>query len=932
MNRRVLLARFGCADVTRRLFAEALKIVAGPDYRPIVYLAPNQRKRRAAEHEFAGICGRSGFIPPHFLTPGQLAREILHNAGTARPLSNSSRLLLVRRLLQQPNSTPTLGYAGAVAEFIADIKTWVPAERRQSLAALFSEELAGYPRPLERALEALGIYEAYQQQLQRHNFVDEQDIAARAPDLLGAAGLAPKVVILDGFADPNPLESGLIAALVESADTTVASCWSGDPDDEDYALTGVFRTLLEKLGGFATEELASPSRPGPAGIHVFADREAQLAGIARHLRSQADLSDTIVALPDLTACAPLVRRVFESYGVPATLYPDVSLGASPPVAAVIELLRAIDTEFQRLPFAAALSSDWLPGLLRLPGDPDDTACRAAAAAVNNISRRAGIIKDKEDWKKICERLEAAEGWLDDLEKPLCNDLQARVRRAIGFADKMLEPADTLGNQAARLKAFLEAVSFGRGASTALPEAEPLLEDRGALYDILDELAGFEAEFGAESESRRAFIRTLNHLIGLERGRAEPAPAGVLVVGLTEILNLHPRRLIVGNLTETNLPGSYRTDPILPDRLRRKLGIPDIDRHRDRQRFHLRAAIDGAVETPLLCAFESEGGNPVLTTPFLSLPTLKPPEPGPYCAAIEEQIDAGARSGRSFTEQTFEVDFESDHAARAELVRRFGPDRAVSVTAIESFRICPYRFYLERVLGVESPPEPQFEIDSQQWGIVVHDAFGRLYKEGPVPLARLEERARAAFDAALREAGLPPFWAEAARRVFDNILPGIKKIETELRAANWQPKETELTLEGQVTKDIRVKGRLDRLDEHPDGLRVLDYKTGQANVSAKQVIKERTHVQLPLYAKLIADSTGRPVDNIGIYSLREARIRWLAGKDHSLEELVKAALETTVEVMADIRSGRFRAEPAKNDTCDNCDFDYLCGAGPGVREE
>ncbi len=932
MKRRLLLAQFGCADVTERLFAAALERVPGPGFRGIVYLAPNQRKRRAAEFEFASRCGCTGFIPPLFLTPGQLADRLFSASGKGRLLPSSLSPLLIRRLIKPSEASATIGYARAVSEFIADIKTWVKPEERRGLAALFTDELAGHPRPLERALEALNLLDAYDAELRARGRFDDEDVAALSPGLVAESSLAPRVLLLDGFADPNPLESALIAALVESADITVASCWASDPEDEDYTLAGRFRAFLEGLGGFATERLDCAPPPPFAGRFVFADREAQLEGIARHLRGLPDLSDTVVALPDLTTCAPLVRRVFEQYGVPATLYPDVALNASPPVAAVLELLRAVDTGFERLPFAAALSSDWLPGLLRLPGESDCAARRQAAAAVNNFSRRAGIIKSRNDWKNICERLEAAESRLDPEEKAFCADLQARVRRAIGLADKMLEPADTLGSQAARLKAFLEAVDFGQGDFAALPEAEPLLEDRGTLYDILDELAAFEADFGAAPESRRAFVRALEYLIGLERGKAEPAPAGVLVVGLTETLNLHPRRLVVGGLTESNLPGSWRADPILPDRLRRRLGIPDIERHRDRQRFHLRATIESPLEPPLLCAFESEGGNPVLPTPFLSLPTLKPPAPGFYCAAIEEQLDAGARSGRSFAEQPFEVDFESDSAVRTELARRFGPDRAVSVTAVESFRACPYRFYLERVLKVESPPEPQFEIDSRQWGTVVHDAFGRLYERGPVPLARLEERARAAFDAALREAGLPLFWSETARRVFDNILPGFKRIETELRAANWQPRETEMTLEGKVAEDIRVSGRLDRLDEHPDGLRVLDYKTGKADISANDVVTNRTHVQLPLYAKLIADSTGRPVDNVGIYSLREARIRWLAGEKQSLEELVKAALETTAEVMAGIRSGRFRAEPAKNDTCRYCDFGYLCGAGPQVGEE
>lgn len=930
-RRRIYLSPFRCADVTRRLFTAALAEVPGPDFGNITYLVPNQRKRRSAEYEFAAQCGHAAIVPPLFATPAQLASRLFHTFGDGRPLSASLRPLLIRRLIARAGTPPTLGYAHSLAEFIADIKTWVPFERRAALPAIFEQQLAGHPKPLRRALDALQLLADYDDTLRHHGRVDDEDIATVAPKLV-ASGESPRVLILDGFADPNPLESALIAALVAAAHTVIASCWADDPKDDDYALAQRFRAFLEDLGGFTTERLDCGPAPTPKGLYVFPDRETQIEGIARHLRAQPDLNDTVLALPDLDTCAPLVRRLFEQYGVPATLYPDTVLGTSPPVVAVLELLRALETGFERLPFAAALSSDWLPGLLRLSDDSNDDARRHTAAAVNSISRRAGIIKGSANWRNIAKLLRTVENRLSPTEAELASGVQRRISEALCVLSSLPSAPASLGEQAGRLKQVLGRIDFGRRETTGLGEADSMLEDRGALYDALDDLVAFDSDFGAVAEPRRTFVHAIEYLVGLKRRQAEPAPAGVLVVGLSEMLNLHPRRLVVGSLTETNLPGSYLTDPILPDRLRRQLGIPDIERHRERQRFHLRATIEGSLTPPLLCAFESDGGNPVLPTPFLQLDALRPPEPRFCCAPIEEQLDTGTRIGIPFAERDFRVNLETDHAILADLAARFGPNRAVWVTAIEVFRACPFRFYLERVLEVGSPPKPQFKIDSLQWGTVIHDALGRLYARGPVPLAKLKPRARAALRAVVHEAGLPVFWAETARRVFDNILPGFEAIETELRSIGWQPSKTELSLEGAIGKDTRIAGRLDRLDEGPDGLRVLDYKTGNAHVSFRDVIENRTHVQLPLYAKLVADQTGQAVDNVGIYSLREGRIHWLASNDHPIEELVEAALTTTAEVMADIRSGRFAAKPADEQTCHTCDYAYLCGAGLEEMED
>jgi RecB family exonuclease len=352
-------------------------------------------------------------------------------------------------------------------------------------------------------------------------------------------------------------------------------------------------------------------------------------------------------------------------------------------------------------------------------------------------------------------------------------------------------------------------------------------------------------------------------------------------------------------------------------------MPDLDWHRDWQRFHLRRTVESSRTTPLLCAHEWHEGRPVLPTPLLELPVQKPPVRGPACAPLEAQLDAGARRSVPFADRLRAVDFSDDKDAIALLGRRFGPERAISVTGIEAYRACAHRFYLERVLGLESRPEPQYEIDAAQWGSVIHAAMQRLYARGPVPLVRLADRARAALDSALREAELPRFWAETARRVFDNLLPSIVAIETELRERGWTPKETEHPVSGAAAPGILVRGRLDRLDSGPEGLRVLDYKTGAGSVSARTVIEDRTHVQLPLYARLIADELRQPVDNAGIYGLRDGRLRWLADTDHPLELLIRAALETTVEVVNGIRAGRFPAEPADERTCQRCDFGFLC---------
>lgn len=923
-DRRLFLAPFGTRDATNRLLTEALARFPGPDYRGILYLAPNPRKLRDTELRFARLCGRDGFIPPEFLTPGQFARRLYEVHGRARPLPAELRPLLVHRLLPAATPRRTVGYARAVADFIAEIKTWVRPADRPGLRARFEQELAGFERPLARALEALEVLVRYDAELAARNRVDPEDLLATAPTL--AALQPPRLLILDGFAAPEPPEADLLAALIERAETVLVAAHAAPPEqraDEDYAFADRFVRFITGLGGFKTTRLPAPTLPAPDGLFAFPDPEAEIAGICRHLRARPDLGDTVVALPDLGARAPMVRRLFRQYRVPATLYPETRLDASPPVVAVLDLLEAVAHDFERLPFAAALSSPWLAGLLRLPADTDDTGRDRAAAAVNNLSRRAGIIKGRNNWRRLARRLAAAESRLPDEDAALALDLETRVRRAIGLADKMLEPADTVGRQAARLKAFLEAIKYGSGFGPEAPGIPPLIEDRGAFYDVLDGLVEFEADFGAEPEPRAAFIRALEYLVGLCGRAADPPPAGVLVVGLAETTGLHPSHVVVGGLTESNLPGRRSADPILPERLRRALGMPDLDHHRDWQRYNLRRTVESGADAPFLCFHDSDGDKPVLPTPLLEIPTRALPPPAALFSGIEAQLAAGARAGRTFADRDNTVDFSGDKRARAALARRYGPDRPFSVTGLEFYRACPYRYYVERVLGLESADEPQYEIDARQWGSVIHDALSRLYAQGPVAIPQLEQAARRALDDALKEAALPRFWAETARRVFTNILPRFLAIEQELRDAGWRPEQVELSLSGPVAKGLTVRGRVDRVDAGPGGQVIFDYKTGAKTVHPREVLEERTHLQLPLYARLLEAETGRPVTNAAIYSLRKDKPGWLADDRFPLPELIAAAVETAVETAVAIRDGRFPAEPA-GDACRYCELAWLCG--------
>jgi hypothetical protein len=952
--KKLFLAPFGAHDATERLLKAALE--TGVEPAEILYLCPSPRKQRLVQLQFFKLVNRPAIVPPQFKTPSQVARDLHEQFGTARRFTSELKPLLVQRLLSPKGvqgstgssvpadiprpSSPiprpvSIGYARAVGDFITEIKRYVPRAEQAALRGRFKELLAAYEKPLARALEALDALESYNRELASRNWADDEDIMAEAALHVSRNRTCPRVLVLDSFVAPNRLEADLLAALIEQAETCVALGYAGDPADEDYRLASKFVELVRQREGSTVETL--PAQPAPLEPQLFAfpTIEDEVAGICRDILGRGagiSLPDTVVAFPRLADYAAMVKRIFEQYEIPVTVYPATDLAASPPVLAVLELLRALDSGHERIATAAALGSPFLPGLLKLKDEKDSANRDRAAVALNHYSRRARIIKGRVNWNNIAARLEAAEDRLDETELEYVKGLQARIRQATGLVEKMLEPADTVGNQARRLKQFLEAVDFCRNLKPDEPGTDELLEDRSALYDILDALSGFEADFGAQTESRTQFIKTLVYLIRLAGRAPEPAPAGVVVMDMTETLGLTPKHLYFGGLTETNLPGAYSSDPILPDRVRKELGMPDIDWHRDWQRFNFCRTMLASHNTPFLSFYDSDEGRPVLPSPFFTSTPLKPELSSIIYSKAEEQVAQGRITGTRFAATSRTVDFGQDKDVLKALSARYGPERPISVTRLEAYRTCPYLFYLENILGLETPEEPRYDIDARQWGLVVHRVMEKLYAAGSLPVEEVHDAATKALDATLVEVELPVFWQEVTRRVFANLLPELVRCEEGLREDGFQPQKTELSLHGNLADDIAVRGRFDRVDANAAAFRVLDYKTGRPGNFTPKAVIDGTHVQLPLYAWLYRQGKpGLAIDNFGVYALREPEVIWFARRKYTVDELVKAALENAVAIVKSIRKGEFPALPADDRVCEHCNLGHTCGFAETAKD-
>jgi len=113
-------------------------------------------------------------------------------------------------------------------------------------------------------------------------------------------------------------------------------------------------------------------------------------------------------------------------------------------------------------------------------------------------------------------------------------------------------------------------------------------------------------------------------------------------------------------------------------------------------------------------------------------------------------------------------------------------------------------------------------------------------------------------------------------------------------------------------DVFLTGRIDRIDKEPEGLHIIDYKTGKFN--EEWVSPE----QLKLYAVMVANSMKAPVRKASFLYL--ATHTWYTIDVN--EDLIEDAVEDLQEKVEQIRTEK-EYSPEVGDHCKFCDFQEIC---------
>ena len=403
---------------------------------------------------------------------------------------------------------------------------------------------------------------------------------------------------------------------------------------------------------------------------------------------------------------------------------------------------------------------------------------------------------------------------------------------------------------------------------------------------------------------------------------------VVILPMAQLLGRSFAATVAPGCDERHLPASPEPPGAWTPQERKALGLPDREALAEaaRQAWEMLVRLP---EVHLLWRTQ-EQGEAVLPSPWVLM------------------LD-GAQAGAA----PAAVDPRERRPLVPEAVVRPGPSagdllpEALSASAYQDLRDCPYRFFALRQLRLQDTDELEVEPDKRDMGIwlhavlkVFHEERAQAQAEGPAPDARsdrerIDRLARAtaehmglnalaaADDETGGRAGFLPFQA-AWPAVRDGYLEWLWKFEANGDRAGPRFAQAELSLRSEAGP-YRLIGTLDRVDhqDSPEGLIpfVIDYKTEPRDTTRNRVKQPLEDTQIAYYAALLPEETVRAA-YLSVTESRDAGATLLVEQTQVIAAR-DALREGLVRDLDRVASGHGMPALGEGKVCDFCAARGLC---------
>jgi ATP-dependent helicase/nuclease subunit B len=254
--------------------------------------------------------------------------------------------------------------------------------------------------------------------------------------------------------------------------------------------------------------------------------------------------------------------------------------------------------------------------------------------------------------------------------------------------------------------------------------------------------------------------------------------------------------------------------------------------------------------------------------------------------------------------------------------------ALSASAVEALRDCPYRFFSRSVLRLKEADELDDEAEKRDYGNWLHAVLLRFHQERPVPrtaeedLRELQRLGQAEREqAGLDDASFLPFEA-SFERFAQHYAQWLQQWDAE--GGQWLEGETERTAEAAELEGSVLRGRIDRVDRRGAVHRLIDYKTVPVDALRKRVREPLEDTQLAFYAALeLLQAQGEPPQLEAAYLALDDAEGVKAIVHAEVAESAQALLQGLGEELKRMRAGHPLPALGEGPVCEHCEARGLC---------
>ncbi len=974
------------ADFLREHFVQTEVIVAAPT--------------RDAADDFVRSLADKALVGVHRTTVDSLAAAIAQRELTARgyvPLSKLAHEALAARVIQQAQLT----YFAPVAAF--------PGFPR-ALARTLRDLRLGGVRPNDLDSDLSHLLELYDAELSTRRLAD-QEMRFSTATAIAQNGAHPfpglPLILLDVPLDSRAARE-FVATLASKSSAALVVTQSGMASDWERLLGAAAREVRSETAYglqsaqnnlFSREIIPSRAHDTSCGIFSAPGPALEAVEIARTLRDAArdgmPFDSMAILMRKPAHYQQVIEEALRRARIPAfftrgTRRPD------PAGRAFLALLHCTREGFPASRFAEYLSLGQVP-------EREDGEVRAPAGWERLIVD-ASVIGGTERWQRRLDGLESELRARYESQPDSDDEGRTRLRRELDRLDELRSFALPLVDRLAQLPGRAPWTEWLR----LLPElATATLRRPDAVLELFEELQilGALTDDASEMVDLAVIIRTLEEQLRFLRETPADSRYGrVFVGGIEEARAMRFRLVCIPGLNEGDFPRLISGDPLLADERKLALGLNVEDETQEQHllRTALACASERVVasysEVDLLSgrkrvlslyaaelmkaargsdldikrleeeagsAHQSRAGWPAPKNPLdaiddaeFDLAQLRDAGrgAGAYLTKVNPHLVRSLRArGRRWRQGWFAEDglVGLDMEALKILEQHRLGRHAYSTSALQQFAVCPYRFALRAIHGLQPAEQPAAlqRMDPAIRGSIYHETqfiFLREMRDRgmlPADAIRLHEmfesldssldRVAAAYAENLAPA-IPYIWNAEVDSIRADLRGWLKKMaETQF---DWTPFAFELSFgltpderhdpkscpePVTVLERFQLRGSIDMVERHRNGmLRVVDHKTGGAPSPAPQVVGDGEVLQPVLYAMAAEQALGEKVLTGRLhYATLRSNYREI---DITLNDFTRAVAQKALGIIDEhLRQGFLPAAP-RTKACETCDYTVVCG--------